>query len=242
MPLSQLDYDKLCQSLGIPQGRRNYQNGYLYCDRLFNSYFQNVITHLNSNCPKKIVVLFLESCPANTANYIFECRKAVNWPNDSYLWNIYTGFFGKNPANMLKQDCLNDLLNYRTIQGTNVPVVILDLFPFHGINLNGYRKNICSNIISNLLILEDVINRVRTFPSSIERLFLFGVPYIIWNYLGGYGDGSIYMYSLSAQMNNLSVQTGPLGSFHNTTVVVNIGGQNLSSRGIQDWRINENIV
>lgn len=236
MPLSNLNYNKLCQSVGIPQSQRNYQKGYLYCDGLFNTYFQNVTTYLNSESPKKVILLFLESCPENTANYIFGTpNKPISFLNDSYLWNIYTGFLGANPiVDMTKGDCLNALLNYKTNQGLHVPVIILDLFPLHGIDLKGYRKEICKRI-TNPRMLCDVVRNVNSLTSNVDRLFLFGVPYSIWNYSGGYGNGSIYM-------DNLSEQTGLLGRFSNNSVVVNIGGQNISSKTIHDWRKNENIA
>jgi len=67
-----------------------------------------------------------------------------------------------------------------------------------------------------------------------KKYFLFGVPYTIWNFAGGYGDGSLYS-------NSKNINTGPLGDFHNNGVVINVGGQNISSDAITNWRDKENI-
>lgn len=233
MPLSIDQYNAICRTVGINQG--NFTNGYQYCYRLYNAYFNNAINQLNGLTYNTVVLVFLESCPQNTANYIFgNLNNQITSRNDQYLWNIYKGFFNSNPSpNMTKQACLNALIRYQTSLNRHVPVFILDLFPFHGIKLNGQiRRNICTNISDPRLLLD--VNHYIQRIGQVKKLFLFGVPYTIWNYSGGYGNGSIYI-------NSTSNKNGLLGSFHNNNVIINIGGQTLSSTGINIWRISEGI-
>lgn len=230
MLLNNSQYNSLCEKIKVTP---NYKNGHQDCNSRYQDYFEKVLSYISGNNPTRVVCFFLEACPSNTQNYIFNFDKGINSKNDSYLWNIYTGFNG-NPVNGMKKDnCLFALLEHKTNDGENIPVIIFDLFPFHGIDLNGYRINIC-NQINNADLLQDVKHYISQIQKR-KKLFLFGVPYTIWNFAGGYGDGSLYR-------NSGLVDSGLLGDFYNKSIVINVGGQNISSQAIKMWRSAEGIL
>lgn len=232
--LNPQDYNSLCNDLAIT--KPNW-NSYISCRKHYNNYLNTALSY--SSGARKAVFLFLESCPKDTSDYIFTAPSVkILSKNKSYLYRIYTGFYDKNKisATKTKKECLSDLLNYQSSsQNEKIPVILFDLFPLHGIELNPkIRQNICSKIISNRFLIHDVISDISQFKSIEVKLFLFGVPYTIWNLAGGYGPGSIYTTS------NLS-SSGPLGNFDNTSAIINMGGQNLSSSLINAWRKKEGI-
>ena len=223
MQLTQVDYTKICNLLGITP---NYTKGYNYADNIYNNNYVNRIFNKYINSlkaqPEKIILFFLESCPSNMQNYIFDNLQA-SVTSKSYLNRICTGF-GINPNNLNKQDCLELLLKYKTNKGENIPVVLIDLFPFHGIKLNtNTRKKICQNI-SNPNVLKDALFHINNFISRLNNpniLCIFGVPPTIWNC----SNDCKTKFKLSPINNH----------------IINIGGQNLSSNMIKQWRKQENI-
>lgn len=231
MMLDLKEYKKLCKETGISK-QGNYNNGYKYCNEIYqNQYINKIVLPILKKIEhkKRIVFLFLESCPHSTKNYIFDnLYNYITYRNDSYLWNICTGF-GINPKGFTKFQCLSNLVNYQH-KDENIPIILLDLFPFHGIGLNSnIRRTICNNI-NNKYLLIDAINymdKIKKVEPKSEILFLFAVPCTIWNYSGGYGNGSLYC--------NANNQIGLLGMFNNKSVVMNVGGQYISSMAIKDW-------
>jgi hypothetical protein len=99
------------------------------------------------------------------------------------------------------------------------------------------RQSITENI-STPNILSDVKANIDAITNALKpelgKLFLFGVPYTIWNNAGGYGNGSLYC-------DYKSNKNGLLGSFNNITVIMNSGGQNISSNVIKRWREHEQV-
>lgn len=227
--LNEEKYHSLCNMVNV---KGDYEN-YKICADQQMAYVRRAADFLKNKKPKKVVIIFLESGPKSMNNFMFNDLKFVK-NTDSYLNNIYNGFLNKSPkVNCKKKELLTNLLNTR-IDDNHVPVIILDLFSFHGINLGSRKKTtprklICENI-EDRLMLQDVKNHLSALRGSreFEAFFLFGVPFTIWNYAGGVGPGSIYM-------NNFSKQNGPLGVFRNKTVIKNVGGQNISSSAIKIW-------
>jgi hypothetical protein len=190
-------------------------------------YFQDAKAEINR---KKVIVLFLESGPEPIKNYIFwSLNKKVNPTNDSFLWNICTGF-GLDPSGKKKEYCLKWLYSRK------IPVLIIDLFPFHGIKLsqpkgNPYRGRILKKFKSDKSLfvhaLKDPIDILSGFKEN-KKIFLFGVPGSFWNSFGGAGKGSVCL-------TNLQKKRGPLGQYSNKTNVFNVGGQTISSAAIELW-------
>lgn len=222
------EYETLCKDIGV----KGNWDAYEKCIKEFEKYLNSALEIQSET----FIIIFLESCPENTNNYIFSSLGAnINSKTDSYLWNIYRGFFPNGPASV-KRNILNALLGYTTKKHVAMPVFIMDLFPFHGIDLAGKRHKLCDVLQgsnANLLLLEDVIG-TQNLLNSYKKIFLFGLPYTIWNRLGGLGIGSLYN-------DGTSKKNGLLGKFDNNKVIVNVGGQNISQVGIQSWRKYEGI-
>ena len=120
-----------------------------------------------------------------------------------------------------KSEALNKLLE------REIPVVLMDLFPFHGIKLESdNREKICDNLN---LMLDDTkkhLSRIKDY----NKYIIFGVPYTIWHLSGGQGMGSLY-----------ADESAQLGTFENIKVVINMGGQSLSSKFIKKWVKSEKL-
>jgi len=202
---------------------RNYNNYF----KKYLKYFQDAQAEING---KKLIVFFLESGPIPFKNYIFSSiTKEINYRDDSFLWNMCTGF-GLDPRGISKKDCL------KWLYSREIPVLIIDLFPFHGIDLsqpkgNPYRRQILEEFKSNnslfVQALKDPIDILSGFEEN-EKIFLFGVPGSFWNSFGGAGKGSVCL-------TNLQKKSGPLGQYSNKTNVVNVGGRTISSEAIKLW-------
>ena len=199
----------------------------------YDSYFVNALKKIDN---KNLILLFLESGPEPLSNYIFNNPKnIINYATDKFLWNTCVGF-GIEPKNENKEWCLEQLYSRR-----KHPVLIIDLFPFHGINLSEPKGNPIRKWIyekfkadNNLLTLaiKDPIDYLKKV--SGRKVFLFGVPGSFWNSFGGPGKGSICL-------TNRAKKSGPLGSYINKKNIVNVGGQTLSSNAIITWRKAEGI-
>lgn len=171
----------------------------------------------------------MEAGPQETKNYIFsDLTKVITVPSkdnkadpDQYLTRIYKGFLINDVlSGKTKSNALIELLD------REIPVVLMDLFPFHGIKLESdNREKICDNLN---LMLDDT----RKYLSRIKnkKYILFGVPYTIWHLSGGQGTGSLY-----------ADKSAHLGTFENRKVVINMGGQSLSSTLIKKWVQNEEL-
>jgi len=234
MNMTGKDYKNLFNSLKISPQHQIYS----VCRNDYTEYLKqakNICENVD-----KIILLFLESFPQKTvSNYIFSRKNggySILGQTNNYLHRIYCGFYDQTTIKRsdTNLDLLDRLLKYKNGFGKSIPVIIFDLFPFHGVSLKNQRHAICNVINTNPLLLLDVLNDMNLFKNIQTRLFLFGVPYTIWNNLGGFGKGSIYI-------NTLNRQTGLLGDFHNKSVVINVGGQNINSKKIIDWRNQENI-
>jgi hypothetical protein len=205
----------------------------------YNTYFEEYQKYLKGakkkikkkiESNKKLIVFFLESGPKDIENYIFwSLIDPINPTNDSFLWNICTGF-GLDPRGKTKRDCL------KLLYSREIPVLIIDLFPFHGINLsepkgNPYRRQILEEFKRKkplfVQALKDPIDILSRFEEN-EKIFLFGVPGSFWNSFGGAGKGSVCL-------TNLQKKSGPLGQYSNKTNVVNVGGQTISSAALMLW-------
>ncbi len=193
----------------------------------YDSYFVKALKEINN---KSLIVLFLESGPNPLSNYIFkEPENIICFETDKFLWNTCVGF-GIKPKDQKKEWCLEQLYS----RG-EYPVLIIDLFPFHGINLSEpkrnpirrgiYEKFKADNNLFKLAIKDpiDYLNKV-----SGKKVFLFGVPGSFWNSFGGPGIGSIFL-------TNRSKKNSPLGYYINKTNIVNVGGQTISSYAIKTW-------
>ncbi len=90
MPLNQINYQALCNIVGIRNKYWNYTNGYTYCNKLYNQYLALTLKTLTKINYQEITFIFLESCPEITSDYIFDLGKKVH--KRSYLWNICIGF------------------------------------------------------------------------------------------------------------------------------------------------------
>jgi hypothetical protein len=217
------------------------RNEYKKCCKLNEVYWNLVTNYLHEAKPKKVIVVFLESVPEDLDNNMFSKRdEHIELPNDSYLWNICRGFFKIEVCSILtKGEALEVLLKFRC-NGENVPVIILDLFPFHGMDLKKGKPSHRSKIINGFsthkgLILEDVnMSLNKLSEMKVEKYFLFGVPYSIWNGLGGAGQGSLYM-------DGFDKKEGPLGTFINEHAIRNVGGQGISYNNIVEWRKREGL-
>jgi hypothetical protein len=238
--LTEEEFNKLVDDCGLNTLTHNpsYTD---YCDSMskYNSYFVKALKEINN---KNLIVLFLESGPNPLSNYIFENRnQQINYATDKFLWNTCVGF-GIDPKKKKKEWCLKQLYS----RG-EYPVLIIDLFPFHGINLSEpkgnpirrgiYEKFKADNNLLTLAIKDpiDYLNKV-----SGKKVFLFGVPGSFWNSFGGPGIGSICLTNRvkkigSICLTNRAKKSGPLGDYSNMTNIVNVGGQTISSYAIKTW-------
>ena len=218
------------------------RNEYEECCKLNKGYWKRVTNYLRRAEPEKVIIVFLECVPAALDNNMFDngTHEIDKDGIDSYLWNIYRGFFEKKVNGKLtKRAALRKLLKFKC-KGKNVPVIILDLFPFHGMNLKKGIPSHRSKIINGFsthkgLILEDVnMSLDKLSEMEVEKYFVFGVPYSIWNRLGGAGQGSLYM-------DGFNKKKGPLGRFINKQAIRNVGGQGISYNNIVEWRKREGL-
>ncbi len=232
--LSKKEFDKLVVDCGSKTLTRNAScTDYRKSMSEYDSYFANALKKIEK---KNLIVLFLESGPKPLSNYIFKNPKNfINYATDKFLWNTCVGF-GIEPKNQKKEWCLEQLYS----RG-KYPVLIIDLFPFHGINLsepkgNPIRRGIYEKFKAdnNLLMLaiKDPIDYLKKV--SGKKVFLFGVPGSFWNSFGGPGIGSICL-------TNPAKKSGPLGSYSNKKNIVNVGGQTISSIAIKTWRNAEGV-
>lgn len=245
--LDELSYEYLYHSIfnKVPEAG-NYIK-YKSCTVDFErNYFRRVKKYLRTHKPTEIIVIFLESCPQAVENYMFRDTMNMIRPNtDSFLWNIYRGFYPTSDKRT-KSQVLYALLEYTTLGGVGkkTPVVILDLFPWHGIDLNAksasltFRRHYIDSFNENKeLLLLDVnisLEDLDSITTCLNKYFLFAIPNSVWSYLGGAGGGSLYI-------DDLKGVTGPLGKYCNKSNVINVGGQNISQRGIQYWRMKEQL-
>jgi hypothetical protein len=143
----------------------------------------------------------------------------MSYKTDSYLWNICTGFGIDNLKKKTKKGCLDNLLQYKSIHNESIPVILFDLFPFHGIQL---KTNIRTQIGKNLkqpYLLADVIQHTSIFNNIPGKYILFSVPPTIWNSINSLG----YSFPLESPINP--------GKIINT-----ISKQSISSKAIIEWR------
>jgi hypothetical protein len=223
--MNKTDFKKLFDDLNFFNSTPRHSNYNKYFNK-YLEYCKNAKAHING---KKLIVLFLESGPERFKNYIFSSvTNQINPTNDSFLWNICNGF-GLDPRGKTKETCLIWLYS------RDVPVLIIDLFPFHGINLslpkgNPYRRQILQRFKGDNSLfadaLKDPIDLLSQFKG--EKIFLFGVPNSFWNSFGGPGKGSIWLTGLKKK-------SEPLGRYSNKTNIVNVGGQTISSAAIKSW-------
>jgi hypothetical protein len=227
------DFEKFFEELKVFEpcsefGYDSYFDTYSTYFNEYQEYLKGAKEEIGNN--KKLIVLFLESGPVPFKNYIFSSiTNEINYRDDSFLWNICTGF-GLVPSGKKKEYCLKRLYSRK------IPVLIIDLFPFHGIKLsqpkgNPYRRQILEEFKSNnslfVQALKDPIDILSGFEEN-EKIFLFGVPGSFWNSFGGAGEGSVCL-------TDMQQKSGPLGRYSNKTNVVNVGGQTISSAAIKLW-------
>ena len=238
--MTEKNLEKLFKELKIDKNQIKWTE-YENCFAFYNEYWQIVMKHIREKKPRKVILFFLESVGKNLGNNMFSNgNKRILVPYDSYLWNIYRGFFPGTPKPKSKGSALKELLQFQC-NGENVPVIILDLFPFHGMDLKDHRSKIVNGFAINQkvkdLILKDVnlfLEKLSPPKLNLEKYFLFGVPYSIWNGLGGAGPGSLYM-------NGFHKKDGPLGTFINKHAIRNVGGYNISNNNIVNWRKQEGL-
>lgn len=224
--LSQVDYINKCKLIGV---KGNWDT-YTKCYNEYKNYFDLVLDKIAHK--KKIIVVFMESGPKEINNYIFsETSKTITLHEkrvkgepdpDQYLIRIYKGFIENDVlSEKTKNDALEDLLN------REVPVVLMDLFPFHGIKLvSDNREKICDNLNLMLDDAKEYLSKIEDY----DKYIIFGVPYTIWHLTGGQGPGSLYADKFL-----------PLCIFKNSKVVINMGGQSLSSKFIKKWVKSEKL-
>jgi len=118
---------------------------YLYYESMWNEYFQHFTTQF-SNPQKSIHFVFWESCPGGMPfphqNYAFDSNRfnnPINGTFDSYLINVckHFGFKWKNRN-------IGDVLINLMQDG----ILIIDLYPTHGVSLNTTDRN---NLFNNIL-------------------------------------------------------------------------------------------
>lgn len=222
--LSEEEYIPKCKMIGVKGNWKVYNK----CYKDYENYFDLVLKKIKNK--KKIIIVFLEAGPRETTNYIFsDIEKVITIPSkedkadpDQYLTRIYKGFL-KNEVLLekTKSEALNKLLELE------IPVVLMDLFPFHGIKLESdNREKICDNL--NLML--DDTKRYLSRLEDHDKYIIFGVPYTIWHLSGGQGMGSLY-----------ADESAHLGTFENIKVVINMGGQSLSSKFIKKWVKSEKL-
>lgn len=215
---------------------------YENCFAFYNEYWQIVMKHIREKKPRKVILFFLESVPEKGKNMFANGDdNLIDDGKNSYLWRICRGFFKEEVVSKLtKGEALQLLLKFQS-NGENVPVIILDLFPFHGMDLKDHRSKIVDGFSTNPktreLILKDVklfLKKLSPPKLNLEKYFLFGLPYSIWNGLGGAGPGSLYM-------DGFDKKKGPLGTFINQYAIRNVAGYNISNNNIVNWRKREGL-
>lgn len=141
--MNELEYTSILQNISNRiHSKRNYQ---LYIES--ENYWINYVTSIylenrNQGLPERVV--FCESGPMNTQNYMFSnLENLLNSKTDKYLDQIYKGVFNVNNTNISKFEALVHLASNN--------VLILDILPTHGIKLQSKERKWITRNYSNTL-------------------------------------------------------------------------------------------
>jgi hypothetical protein len=177
--------------------------------------------HVNNN----VIIVLLESGPEKKENFYLYNWDELFSSSDSYLRNICVGFGVQFDFTITKKKALLELWQAEK-------VLVLDLFPFHGIAISTENRKVIANHINEQrtkVLLKDINKILKSIKGP--KKFLFGVPQTIWNLCGGFGSGSLYAEK---------EKNGPLGCFSNSRNVMNVGGRGINSKAITKWHEMEN--
>jgi len=173
-------YQKSLNTIGVKlTAGKNYlncYNSYMKFENEWDYYLNNIfLKHLNTQNDILRVVLF-ESAPNGlypNANYIFSnLKNTIHGITDRYLYQTYKAFIQQVPnPSPTKLECLSFLARQN--------VLIIDLFPFHGFQLNPkIRKEINSNLASlcDYKKINSTIIHIRHLCSNIQIHTAYGTP------------------------------------------------------------------
>jgi hypothetical protein len=132
---------------------------YVHYEQLWQDYIMNMVYPTLSRLrPKKIGIIAMESAPGGLphphANYIFTSVNNVIGPKDSYLKAFFNGSQSlsvNHSQGLTKRQCLDGLLGMVDRHNVSRPLVLLDLFPSHGIKLDTNKRKLLAGISKGVL-------------------------------------------------------------------------------------------
>ncbi len=174
------DYNTALNAIGLNPTLVGHPN-YLKYEKLWQRYFKTIVLpNITSENCSKIRVVLCESCPAlpsgTTAHphpkYIFNNLHLPISSTDVYLFQIYKGIKcgGVPPKGSIKQDVLIEL-----VTDPKGPVIILDLFPFHGIKLTTTKRCKINLHLSSVIAVNN-LHLILELCESATFNFAFATP------------------------------------------------------------------
>jgi hypothetical protein len=152
-------------------GLGNFHN-YITLEDDWDFYYKNIfLPYYNEN--NQLRLIFCESSPENSANYMFlsaSLEDIITTENDKYLQQIYNGVF--------PHVCTKSLPTRRNalIQLAQQNILILDLLPTHGIKLET-RERIIINVSPKKIIIIDLAKILGLpFIPKVDLNYVFAVP------------------------------------------------------------------
>lgn len=155
---------------------------YVYYESMWNNYFQ-IFTTQFSNPNKSIHFVFWESCPGGMPfphqNYAFDSNRfnnPIDGTFDSYLKNV-CDCFKIAWKNKNKNRKIGDIFTDLTQNG----ILIIDLYPTHGISLDTTnRRNLFNNLLPSYSMPK--LRRIRTNTAAfLKNDNNIKVARVLWN-------------------------------------------------------------
>lgn len=161
---------------------------YINYENLWVDYLNNiVIPTVNQKKPKRISIIAMESAPGGNVhphpNYIFNNLHALTMhPQDIYLRAFFNGshhIYGQHANGLTKLECLQGLINALDVANMERPIVLMDLFASHGIQLNTQRRSLLSGRVHG--VLDRLVTHEIQYKLDFIHANLLATNNLTWN-------------------------------------------------------------
>ena len=187
--ISQNDYQNALRLIGPKFNNLNinwhsWYMQYTYYETMWNNYFQIFLrNYLTVNPPLNIRFVFWESCPGGMPfphqNYAFDSNRfnnPIHGTFDSYLKNECVHFGINWKINNMNRG-IGDLI----IELAQIGVMIIDLYPTHGVSLDTTnRQNLFTNLFG-LYSMDKLVNIGNNTNACLKNNNDIKVTDELWN-------------------------------------------------------------